>query len=187
MPATLTVLDESVREALPTIQAHAAACGRLDCGHLGRSTSLAVRRAVILYQAEGAGIDIDLDGEAPEVAAVVGVLRDSQHARPMYIRAGRSYARTVPGMTQVLPDARAIKITQQRLEVFTAMLKGYSANQIATAQHRALETVKSHSGWLRRLTGGHDATSCLIALVLAGKLSDQAMPVEIEDDEEATA
>lgn len=187
MPATIAVLDETVREALPTIQAHAAACGRLDCGHLGRSTSLAIRRAVILYQAEGAGIEVNLDRETPEVTAVVGVLRASQHARPVYVRAGRSYARTTPGMTQVLPDARAIRITQQRAEVFTAMLKGYSANQIAAAQHRALETVKSHSGWLRRLTGGHDATSCLIALVLAGKLSDPAMPVQIEEELEATA
>lgn len=179
---TITVLDPVIQQQLEDVRAHAAACGRLDCGHLGKSTQQAVRRAVILYQAEGAGIEINVEHETPEVTAVLGVLRTSQHARPVYVRNGRSYARTTPGMTQVLPDANAINITPQRYEVFTAMLGGYSANQIAASQHRSLETVKSHAGWLRRLTGGHDSTSCLIALVLAGKLADRAMPVEIAEE-----
>ena len=181
---TLTVLDPEVAERLTDTRAHAAECGRIDCGHLSRSSSLAVRRACILYVAEGAEITVTLDHESAEVAAVVGVLRESGHARPVYVRQGRSYARAQNGAT-VLPDARAIRLTPERTEVFSHMLRGHSASEIARSTGRARATVQSHAGWLRRLTGGHDATSCLVALVLLHRLSDRAM-VAPELPEDAT-
>jgi DNA-binding NarL/FixJ family response regulator len=181
--ATLSVLDPEVADRLTDIRAHAAECGRLDCGHLARSTSRAVRRAVILYTAEGAGITVDLSHETPEVSAVLGVLRESGHARPVFVRNGRRYEQSRAGMV-VLPNAAGIRITPERLAVFTAMLSGMSASEVARAQGRARATVQSHAGYLRRLTGGHDATSCLVALVLAHKLSDRAMPVPAEEEED---
>lgn len=186
--APMTVLDPEVAERLSDIREHAAACGRLDCGHLSRSTSRATRRAVILYTAEGAGITINLDAETPEVAAIVGVLRESQHSRPVYVRQGRTYARALNGAT-VLPDAHSIRLTPERTIVFTAMLKGMSASEISADQGRARATVQSHAGWLRRLTGAHDATSALVALVIAHRLSDRAMtppPLPEDDDDTGT-
>lgn len=181
-PAPIVALDPAIAEALGDIRGHAAACGRLDCGHLGRGPQRAVRRAVILYQAEGMGIVVDLTREAAEVAAVVGVLRESQHGRTTYVRGtlasgNRGYVAVAAGLTAVLPNAWTIRMTPQRLTVFGEMVKGYSANEIATRTHRTLETVKSHAGWLRRDTGAHDSTSALLALILAGRLSDRAMTV----------
>lgn len=155
---TTTVVD---------VRAHAAACGRLDCGHLARSTSRAVRRAVILYVAEGAGYRVDLDTESPEVAAVLGILREAQHPRPHYVRAGSRYVRQSPNEI-VLPDVSRLRLTAERQIVFYYMWLGYSATEIADTTHRARETVRSHAGNLRRLTGAHDATSALVALALAG-------------------
>lgn len=181
-PNAAPVLSPEVRELLGDIRSHAAACGRLDCGHLGRGPQRAVRRAVILYVAEGMGIVVDLARESAEVAAVLGVLRESQHGRTTYVRGttatgGRGYVPVAAGLTAVMPNPWGIRITPQRADVFTAMLSGRSANEVATAQHRALETVKSHAGYLRRETGAHDATSALLALVLAGRLSDRALTV----------
>jgi DNA-binding CsgD family transcriptional regulator len=173
-------LSDEVRALLSDVQAHAAACGRLDCGHLGRSTSGAVRRAVYLYQCEGAGMVLNLNRVSADVAAVLGVLRESRHARPTYVRAGRSYRAAVAGMTTVLPDPWGIKITPQRRDVFQALIAGKSATEVSREQHRALETVKSHMGYLRRLTGAHDSHSALIALVLAGRLADRAVTVPEE-------
>lgn len=183
----LATLSPEVAALLSDVRGHAAACGRLDCGHLGKSTSQAVRRAVFLYQAEGAGLTVDLDRVSSDVAAVVGVLRESNHGRTVYVRGtlasgNRGYVATTPGLATVLPNAAGIKMTPQRVEVFTEMLYGYSANQIATRTHRSLETVKSHAGYLRRLTGAHDATSALIALVLAGELHDRAITVPATED-----
>lgn len=183
-PTAFTPLTDEQRERLGDIRAHAAECGRLDCGHLARSTSQAVRRAVILYTAEAAGITVGLDEESAEVTAILGVLRESGHARPTFVRSGRRNVQSRPGLV-VMPNAAGIRITPERHAVFTAMLKGESASQISRSQGRARATVQSHAGWLRRLTGGHDATSCLIALVIAGKLADRAMPVpSVEEDAE---
>lgn len=186
-PNPITTLAPETLAAIESVQGHAAACGRLDCGHLGRSTSQAVRRAVFLYQAEGTGLTVDLNRVSADVAAVLGVLRTSQHGRTTYTRGtlatgNRGYVPVAPGLTAVLPNADGIKITHQRREVFTDMLYGYSATQVAERTHRTLETVKSHAGYLRRLTGAHDATSALIALVLAGKLSDRALTVPATDE-----
>lgn len=153
------------------IRAHAASCGRLDCGHLARSTDLATRRAVLLYVAAGAGYEVDLDQEAETVGQVYALLSDVQHPRPTYVRAGSTFVRTTPNEVP-LPDGHSITMTRERQEVFGLMWQGYSASEIAAATGRARETVRSHAGYLRRETGAHDATSALVALVLAGRLAD---------------
>ena len=173
----MTELSDETRALLADVTAHAAACGRLDCGHLGRSTSRAVRHGVFLYQAEGAGCVLDLGRVSADVAAVIGVLRESRHARPTYVRQGRSYAQSVPGMTTVMPNPWLIRMTPQRREVFGALTLGYSANEVAAAQSRTVETVKSHMGYLRRETGAHDSHSALIALTMAGRLAHVAITV----------
>lgn len=156
---------------------HAATCGRLDCGHLYRSDSQAVRRATLLYLAENQGVEFDLDDESPEVAAVLGVLRASEHAVPVYTRGtnaagNRGYVRpnTVAAVLP-LPDVSALRLTPERREVYAAAWQGLSASEIAEEQMRARETVKSHMGNLRRKTGAHDAPSALVALVLAGEIA----------------
>lgn len=176
-PTTTVLLGEEFLSTLDTVRGHAATCGRLDCGHLGKSASLAVRRAVILYTAAGSGITVSLDRETPEVTAVYGVLTEAGHARPVYTRAGRSYTATVPGMTNVMPDGTTIRLTPQRIETFSAMLRGESATMIAAARQRDIETIKSHAGYLRRGTGAHDAVSALLSLVAAGRLTDRALTV----------
>lgn len=165
-PALAPVLDADVQERISDIRAHAAACGRIDCGHLSKSASLPTRRACMLYVLAGAGCTIDLDRETPEVAAIYGVLTSTEHARPYY-----------GGEGTPLPDANGIRITPERLAVFTAMVQGMSASQISQRQGRARATVQSHAGYLRRLTGAHDATSALVSLLLAGKLTDASVTV----------
>lgn len=154
---------------------HAAECGRLDCGHLYRSDSLAVRRATLLYLAECNGLPVDLDAEAPETAAVLGMLRESEHPTPVYRRGtlasgGRGYVRSAPGTLITLPDASGIRLTPERREVFALAWLGHSASEIAELTSRSRETVRSHMGNLRRMTGAHDAPSALLALVLVGAL-----------------
>lgn len=174
---TVTAFDAEFTTRLDTLREHAVSCGRLDCGHLGKSDSLAVRRAVILYVAEGNGVTLDLSHETPEVAAVYGVLVAAGQARPVYTRRGRGYVAAAPGLALTLPDGETIRLTTQRIETFTAMLRGESATMIARARGRDIETIKSHAGYLRRETGAHDAVSALVAIVLAGRLTDRAMTV----------
>lgn len=152
------------------LTAHAASCGRLDCGHLYRSDSRAVRRAVLLYLAEGAGYAVDLDREAPEVAAVLGTLRTVGHPRPLYVRDGSRYARTTPATAVPLPDVTGLRLTPERVDVYRLLWQGCSTGEAAALSGRSRETVRSHAGNLRRLTGAHDAPSALVALALAGAL-----------------
>jgi DNA-binding CsgD family transcriptional regulator len=167
---TTTPAEGTVISGGLDVREHAASCGRLDCGHLGKSGSRAVRRAVILYVAEGAGVPTDLDAEAPEVASVLGILRGVQYPRPVY-RGRKSEAQT-PGQfaASILPNVsdEAITWTPQRVQVASLMWEGYSANEVAREVGRTLETVKSHMGYLRRLTGAHDIVSVLVAGAVAG-------------------
>ena len=87
----------------------------------------------------------------------------------------------------VLPDANGIKITRQRAEVFTLLARGMSAAQVATATFRNIETVKSHAHYLRKLTGAHDATSALTALIIAGKIIHPAVTVPGQDEDDTDA
>ena len=178
MPATTTFAlhAEGYAERLSEIGAHAASCGRLDCGHLYRSDSRAIRRATLLYLLESNGGDVDLDAEAPEVAAVLGILRETEHATPIYQRGtlasgGRGYVRATMAQAFPLPNVEGIRLTPERIEVFSLAWQGHSATEIAGITSRSRETVKSHMGNLRRHTGAHDAPSALVALVLAGLLS----------------
>lgn len=173
-------LSEDVRALLSDVQAHAAACGRLDCGHLGRSTSRAVRHAVFLYQCEGAGLTLDLERVSADVAAVIGVLRESRHARPTYVQSGRRHEQATPGMTTVMPNPWSLRLTPQRLAVIADLLVGHSATEVSERQHRNIETVKSHMGWIRRDTGAHATTDALIALLSARRVSHRAVSVPDE-------
>lgn len=185
--AEWVTLSAEVRATLDTIAAHAASCGQLGCGHLGKSPSRAVRRAVILYAAEAIpGVTLNLDGEAPEVAAVLGVLRTSRHARPVYVRQGRGFATHTPGLPPIAPDPNRIRMTAERVATFSLLIRGWSANEVATHRARALETIKSHMGYLRRETDAHDSMSALLALRLAGRLADPAIVVAEVDDGEGT-
>jgi hypothetical protein len=171
------VLDDETRALLDGVYGHAATCGRLDCGHLYRGPSKAVREAVILYTAEGMGMTVDLNRVSNATAAVVGALRTSQHARPVYVRQGRRNVQQANGVTLVMPEPWAIRMTPQRIEVFSSLLVGHSIVATAERQSRTVETVKSHAGYLRRETGAHDAPSALLALVAAGRLSHRAITV----------
>jgi DNA-binding NarL/FixJ family response regulator len=166
--ATATTTETPTVVGTVDIREHAATCGKLDCGHLGKSNSQAVRRAVIIYVAEGAGLEVDLDLEAPEVAAVVGILRGVSYPRPVY--RGRKTEAQTPGQfaASILPDVTKMQWTPQRTMVAKLMWEGYSANQVAKEVGRTLETIKSHMGYLRRLSGAHDIVSVLVAGALEG-------------------
>jgi hypothetical protein len=181
-PVSTTATEQPTIVGGLDVREHAASCGRLDCGHLGKSNSQATRRAVIIYVAEGAGLTIDLDREAPEVAALVGVLRAVSYPRPLY--SGRKTPALTPGQhaASILPDVTKMTWTPQRLQVAALMWEGYSANQVAKAVDRRLETIKSHMGYLRRLSGAHDIVSVLVAGALEGMWGPLAAD-ESGDDE----
>lgn len=182
---------------LDTLRGHAVTCGKLDCGHLYKSDSQAVRRAVILYTAEnsGQGFVLDLSHETPETVAVLGVLRTAKHGHPVYSKTGArgGMVAHTAGITTIWPDASRIRMTPERVSVFGYLLAGYSATQISSDPNRvtagkanprkgltarALATVVSHAGYLRRETDAHDAVSALLCLVKAGKLTDKGIGVK---------
>lgn len=54
----------------------AAACDRLDCGHVGRSTSRAVKRAAVLYGCLAGVPGFELPADEPaEVLALVALMQ----------------------------------------------------------------------------------------------------------------
>jgi len=132
---------------------------------------------VLVYVAQSNGVVIDLDREAPAVAAVVGTLRAAGAEAPVYVRGTtengtRGYVRTAA--TAPLPNVEGFRMTPERRAVYSAMWQGYSLTTIATVTGRSVDTVKSHAGNLRRLNGAHDAPSALVALVVAGMIEAQA-------------
>lgn len=179
MPENTIEMDAVVAR----VEAHAAECGRTDCGHLYRGHDDAVRRATILFLAEENGLDVDLDLEPAAVAALVGVLRSSRTVRTVYRRPGVRTPR--PSATREvadLPDMSALRMTPERIEVYTLMVQGVALVRIAERLNKNIETIKSHAGNLRRgaplgairrgdaVAAAHDAPSALLALVIQGSI-----------------
>lgn len=185
---TLSVVefDAEVQERIASVAAHAAACGKLECGHTARSTDPDARRAVFLYSASAVmpeAVADALASERPAVAAMYGELQKAGVYAPRYVKrttAGGQNTYALQGGEAWMPqttlaNGQPIPVTDERATVWGAMIRGESLTSIARnypssrGGERSVETVKSHAGWLRRRCAAHDSTSALIALIAAGR------------------
>lgn len=132
-------------------------CGRYDCGHITRSDSQAVKRALALYLAREAGLTVDTSSEEADTLAVLGLMRAGRPCTEVrnYRTAGVTSA-TTPA-TPANTDTPAVRITPEMVEVAALILQGYDYPEIAARTHRAKETVRSLSKRIIATANAHSA------------------------------
>lgn len=140
----------------------AMGCGRYDCGHVGRSESVPLKRAAFLYLADKAGLG-DLRGRHEDAAV---------NAALALMQAGEACSAIVLAVTgEALAEDEAPRrpkvtkgFTPQQVKILGYVSWGMSIPDIASAMELSPETVKSHLGYIKRTHGVH---STLDAAVIA--------------------
>jgi DNA-binding NarL/FixJ family response regulator len=146
--------------------AHAAACGDYHCGHLSRSSSTAVKRAVFLYAAECSTVgSLVRRSEAPEVLAALALLREGAECARILAAATGALAAEVAALTAAAAPTR---LSPEVLAVMDLVTEGLSYPEIADRRGIATETVRSHVKRAMRSTATHTAVDAAVALCEEG-------------------
>jgi DNA-binding NarL/FixJ family response regulator len=143
-------------------------CGRYDCGHVTRSDDRAIKRALVIYLAREAGMDVSTAGEDHDVIAVLGMMRAGRPCAEVreWRTAGvtRATAPVIPATT----DGPVITVTPQMIEVATLIAQGYDIPEIAEATYRSVETVRSLLARCRKATNAHSSHAATVTLARWG-------------------
>lgn len=134
-------------------------CGRYDCGHVTRSDDRAVKRALALYLAREAGMDVSTATEEADVLAVLGLMRAGRPCSEVRDWRVPGVRRADVPATPATTDAPLITITPQMCEVATLVLQGYDIPEVAEATYRAEETVRSLLARCRKATAAHSSVA----------------------------
>lgn len=154
-------MTETLTIPTPLLTGIGSACGTEDyhCGHLSRSSSRTVKRALFLYLAEVEGLGY-LGGrsEGAEVLAVLNLMRTgAECADILDVAEGNLPA----GVTTV--EVAVTPITPDQAEVLNLVTLGYSYPEIAAETGRATETVRSLVKGAMRRTLTHTAIDAAVA------------------------
>lgn len=159
MPVSIT----AAQAASPVV----SACfdGRYDCGHITRSASVPVKRALFLYRAESEGLGY-LGGrhEAAEVLAALALMRVGGECADILVAGGAAAEAVETALTSVPVSSP----TPTQCEVLALVAEGFSYPEIAAQTGRAVETVRSlvKAAMARTLT--HSAIDAAIVAAADG-------------------
>lgn len=143
--------------------------GRYDCGHLSRSSSRPVKRALFLHLAEVEGHGyLGTRTEPVEVLAALALLRQGAECQAI-LEAGGSGAAALAAEAAASPVCER-PCTPQQIEVLRLVAEGFSYPEIAEATGRAVETVRSLVKAAMRNTLTHNAFDAAVVLVGYGEL-----------------
>jgi DNA-binding CsgD family transcriptional regulator len=136
MPATTVTPAQAVSPIV-------GACfdGRADCGHITRSSSVPVKRALFLFRCESEGLGF-LGGrhEAPETLAALALMRVGADCADILAVDGPA----AEAVTAILVDAlEAVSPTATQVGVLVLVAEGLSYPEIAAQTGRSVETVRS--------------------------------------------
>lgn len=135
----------------------ATRCGRVDCGHVHRSESRAVKRALFLYLCEsddriGAGVMESAEG-ADTLAALAAMRRGAPCAEVL-AAAGVPAPRV--GATP-RTATRGPSLTDRQVEVLALVAEGYAYPEIARTLGKSVETVRDRVKGAMKATSTHSA------------------------------
>lgn len=134
--------------------------GRYDCGHITRSSSRPVKRALFLYLAEVEDLGyLGSRNEPVEVLAALALMREGAECAAI-LEAGDPQGVVARLVEQVGTLDR--DLTPQQVEVLTLVAEGYSYPEIAQATGRATETVRSLVKAAMRNTLTHSAMDAAV-------------------------
>jgi DNA-binding NarL/FixJ family response regulator len=142
---------------MPTAITHAIHCGRYDCGHIVRSDSAALKRALYLHlcATDGQGYL----GARNEPADVLAALALMAQGAPCTEVAGVTPRTSNPPAAAVAPT-----FTPRGLEVLSLVAEGKDIPEMADATGLSVETVRSHLAVARKACGAHSsAEAAMIA------------------------
>lgn len=143
-------------------------CGRYDCGHVTRSDDRAIKRALVIYLAREAGLDVSTASEDADVLAVLGLMRAGRPCSEVREWRTAGVTRATAPATPATTTAPAIRVTPQMIEVATLVAQGYDIPEVAEATYRSVETVRSLLARCRKATNAHSSHAAVVTLARWG-------------------
>lgn len=145
----------------------ALACEAYTCGHLTRSSSTSVKRALFLHLAEEHLGSVARRNEAPATMVALALMREGATCAEV------AAADSPQGDALVAQAAREIAprcedLSPQVLAVLDLVTEGLSYPMIADRLGIARETVRSHVRRAMRATGEHSAIEAAVSLATQG-------------------
>lgn len=138
----------------------ATACERYDCGHITRSSSVPVKRALFLYMAE-TRTDLGYLGgrEDAHTLAALALMREGHDCADV-VAAGEGH----PSYTALESEVEALvgTPTPRQCEALALVAEGISYPAIGERLSISVETVRSLVKAAMRVTGTHSATHAAV-------------------------
>lgn len=145
----------------------ACADGHYHCGHVTRSSSRPVKRALFLFLAESEGLGyLGTRTEAAEVLAVLALMRQGAHCAEVLAAGGAA----ATALIEASVTDRQRDCTPEQVEVLRLVAEGFSYPEIAAETGRATETVRSLVKAAMRNTCTHTAVDAAVTLAEWGVL-----------------
>jgi DNA-binding NarL/FixJ family response regulator len=141
----------------------ATACERFDCGHITRSSSVPVKRALFLYMAESADLGYLGSREDAHTLAALALMREGARCADV-LRAGGVEGDAVAA---VLDPAMGLP-TPRQCEALAMVAEGLPYPEIAARLSISVETVRSLLKAAMRTTLTHSATAAAVVAASEG-------------------
>lgn len=136
----------------------ACADARYDCGHITRSDSTAVKRALFLFLAESEGLGyLGSRTEATEVLAALVLMRQGAECARIIAAATDTEVAEMAAEVAPLPA-----LTTKQIEVLALVAEGLSFPEIAATLSKSVETVRSLTKAAMRATMTHSVVQAAV-------------------------
>lgn len=143
--------------------ATAAMCERFDCGHITRSSSVPVKRALFLHLAEETGLGYLGGRETAHTLAALALMREGARCADI-LRAGGEGADTLDALAAPAMGT----VTPRQAEALSFVADGVAYPDIARAMGISVETVRSLLKAAMRATLTHSATHAAVMAAADG-------------------
>jgi DNA-binding NarL/FixJ family response regulator len=141
----------------------ATACERYDCGHVTRSSSVPVKRALFLFMAEAADLGYLGSREDAHTLAALSLMRAGARCAEV-LRAGGTEGDAVAAVL----DPAVTLPTPRQCEALALVAEGLPYPEIAARLTISVETVRSLLKAAMRATLTHSATHAAVVAAAEG-------------------
>lgn len=157
----------TVRSPLASGSADSAACGRYDCGHIGRHADQAIRHAGILFRvvlAHGESVIENVPASDATLAALA-LMRQGVACKDV---AERYRDPVTNRFVPAAPRREQTGLTDQQVLVLRALADGSTPREAAPALYLSPETVESHRKNIYRRLAVHSLGDAVAEAIRLG-------------------
>lgn len=157
----------TVRSPLAAGAADSAACGRYDCGHIGRHAEQAVRQAGVLFRVVMAHGETAISGVSASAATLAALALMRQGVACSEV-AERYRDPVTNRFVPAAPRREQTGLTDQQVLVLRALATGATPSDVGPRVHLSPQTVESHRKNIYRRLAVHSLGDAVAEAIRLG-------------------